>query len=79
MTLVTGGLLLGLVGLVWVMVINIVSADRRSHRLGQNPDKPVRDPIRRESKALKSNRLRASHLKLRTAGRNSPIGTMAAL
>ena len=32
MTLVILGLLLGLVGIVWMVVVDIVSADRQCHR-----------------------------------------------
>ena len=52
MTLVALGLLLGMVGLVWVMVIDITQADHQTKR--QSPreqDKPLVETARCESKA----------------------------
>jgi hypothetical protein len=52
MTLVALGLLLGMVGLVWVMVIDITQADHQTKR--QSPreqDKPLAEAARCESKA----------------------------
>jgi hypothetical protein len=52
MTLVVLGLLLGMVGLVWVMVISLMRADHQPQRYGsREPDKPVAGSARRESKA----------------------------
>ncbi len=52
MTLVALGLLLGMVGLMWMMVIDIVRADRcaKTQRSG-DLDKPVAGAARCESKA----------------------------
>ena len=52
MTLVALGLLLGMVGLVWVMVIDLNQADHQTNR--QSPraqDKPLVEVARCESKA----------------------------
>jgi hypothetical protein len=52
MTLVALGLLLGVVGLVWVMVIDITQADYQTKR--QSPreqDKPLAEAARCELKA----------------------------
>ena len=52
MTLIELGLLLGMVGLVWVMVIDITQADYQTKR--QSPreqDKPLAEAARCESKA----------------------------
>ncbi len=51
MTLVVLGLLLGMVGLLWVMVIEIMRADHQTKR--QSPraqDKPPAEAAHRESK-----------------------------
>jgi hypothetical protein len=51
MTLVILGLLLGLVGIVWVIVLDIVRADRQCQRPGLHKSKrPVTGPMH-ESKA----------------------------
>ena len=52
MTLVALGLLLGMVGLMWMMVIDIVRTDRcaKTQRSG-DLDKPVAGAARCESKA----------------------------
>jgi len=52
MTLVALGLLLGMVGLMWMMVIDIVRGDRyaKTQRSG-DLDKPGAGPARCESKA----------------------------
>jgi hypothetical protein len=52
MTLVALGLLLGMVGLLWVMVIDIMQADHQTKR--QSPraqDKPLVEAARCEFKA----------------------------
>ena len=52
MTLVSLGLLLGMVGLLWVMVIDITQANHQTKR--QNPrgqDKPLVEAARCESKS----------------------------
>jgi len=52
MTLVIVGLLLGLAGLVWVMVLDIVRADRQCQRRRSDTSaRPVTGPDTRESKA----------------------------
>jgi hypothetical protein len=52
MTLIVGGLLLGLVGLVWVMVIDLMRADHRARRHElREPIEPVTKEARHESKA----------------------------
>jgi hypothetical protein len=52
MTLVVLGLLLGMVGLLWVMVTEIMRTDHQTQRHGsREPDKPVAGSARRESKA----------------------------
>ncbi len=52
MTLLIVGLLLGLAGIVWMMVIDIISADRQCPKSGScGSDKPVTGPIGRESRA----------------------------
>jgi hypothetical protein len=52
MTLVALGLLLGMIGLMWMMVIDIVRGDRyaKTQRSG-DLDKPGAGPARCESKA----------------------------
>lgn len=52
MTLVALGLLLGMAGLLWVIVIDIMRADHcgKTPRL-RDLDKPVAESTRRESKA----------------------------
>lgn len=50
MMLIVGGLLLGMVGLVWVMVINLMRADHQTKRHGLwEPIEPVTEAARRES------------------------------
>jgi hypothetical protein len=52
MTLVTWGLLLGMVGLLWVMVIGLICADHQVQRHGsREPHKPVAEAACRGSKA----------------------------
>ncbi len=52
MTLVTIGLLLGLVGLIWTMVIRIVCGDLpRSRHYCHTSEKPVPKPMGHESRA----------------------------
>ena len=52
MTLVILGLLFGLVGLLWVMVIHMVSMDHRHPKADpMNPKTPITEFERRESKA----------------------------
>jgi hypothetical protein len=52
MTLVIIGLLMGLVGLIWVMVIDIVLSDRRSSgRCSPMAEMPVKDPYAPDSRA----------------------------
>ena len=51
MTLVIIGLLLGLLGIVWVVVLDIVWADRQCQRPGlQKSERPVTGPMH-ESRA----------------------------
>ena len=52
MTLVILGLLIGLVGLVWLVVLDIVRMDRQCQRTGsQKSERPVASPVRGESRA----------------------------
>ena len=52
MTMGTWGLLLGMVGLLWVMVIGLICADHQAQRHGsREPHKPVGEAARCESKA----------------------------
>jgi hypothetical protein len=52
MTLVIIGLLMGLVGLVWVVVIDIVFSDRKSStRCSPKGEMPLQDPSAPESRA----------------------------
>jgi hypothetical protein len=52
MTMVAVGLLLGMVGLVWVMVIDIMQADHQTKRESpREQDKPLAEVARCESKA----------------------------
>ena len=52
MTLVALSLLLGMVGLLWVMVVDIVRADRCAKtQRSRDLDKPVAESARREFKA----------------------------
>lgn len=52
MTLVAWGLLLGMVGLLWVLIIDITRSNHQAKsRSPREPDKPVAESVRRESKA----------------------------
>lgn len=52
MTLVALGLLLGMAGLLWVVAIDIMRADRCGKTArSRDPDKPAAESTRRESKA----------------------------
>lgn len=52
MTLVALGLLLGMVGLLWVMVIDIMRADHQTKReSSREQDKPHAEAARCESRA----------------------------
>ena len=52
MTLVILGLIGGLVGLVWLMVLDIVRSDRQCQRTGpQKSERHVTGPARGESRA----------------------------
>lgn len=52
MTLIALGLLLGMAGLLWVVVVDIMRADRcRKTARSRGLDKPVAESTGRESKA----------------------------
>ena len=52
MMLVTVGLLFGLIGLGWVMVLELICTDRQSRRSGsQQASRPVAEPVRPAFKA----------------------------
>jgi hypothetical protein len=52
MALVAWGLLLGAVGLVWVLVINVTQSDHQTKKQSaRESDRPIAESVRRESKA----------------------------
>ncbi len=52
MTLVALGLLLGMIGLVWVIIIGIMQADRQTKRESSRAqNKPLAAAVRGDSKA----------------------------